>query len=105
MALPGFVLLGGLAVATQLVVIAGVYGYLRYRRPVPHQRTAALLLGGSLCVAFGQLAALGAVGSLRVSPFLSLHEAVLIQKVGLLVAGVGYVGVFAGFVTYSRNVA
>lgn len=103
---PGFVLLGLLAVLFQVVVIAGLYGYLRYRHPVgrPETRTRVvrLLGGGAALAALGQVVALGAIGSLWVSPLLSFERALLVQDAGLAVALVGYLGVGAGFVVHGR---
>ena len=103
---PGFVQLGVLAVLFQLLVIAGFYGYLKWRRSVPHseaQRRAKRVLGiGVGLVALGQLAGLGALGSLRTAPLLSLQQATFVQNTGLIVTLIGYIGVVAGFILYSQ---
>ena len=103
---PGVVRLGVLAVLFQLLVVAGFYGYLAWRNPVPDagERTRAgrLVAGGAALVAVGQLAGLGAVGSLRTSPLLSFDRATSVANGGLVVALIGYVAVGAGFVVYGR---
>lgn len=103
---PGFVQLGLLALVFQLLIIGGFYGYLRYRNPVAdsktRQRVRRVLAGGVCLLAVGQASALGAVGSLRVTPLLSFEQALLIQDAGLLITLVGYLVVFAGFVIHSR---
>lgn len=103
---PGFVQLGALAVLLQLVVVGVFYGYLRVRHPVAdpaaRRRVVGVLAGGSTLVALGQLAALGAIGSLQVRPLLSVRQALLVQDVGLLVALVGYLGLVAGVVMHGR---
>jgi hypothetical protein len=104
--IPGFVQLGLLAVLFQLAVIGGFYGYVQYRRPVTDSeawwRAVKTLAGGICLLAVGQAAALGALGSLRTSPFLSFEQALFIQDAGLLVTLVGYLVVFAGFVIHGR---
>lgn len=104
---PGFVQIGVLAITFQLLVIAGLYAYLRYRQPAgnsaAHQRSTRILWGGAAVAAFGQLVALGAVGSLQVISLLSLSHALAVQDAGLLVALVGYTSVFVGFVMYGRS--
>jgi hypothetical protein len=105
-ALPGFVRLGLLAVATQVVFVGGTHIYFGYRHPVDdavsRRRSTGLLFGGVGVAALGQLAALGAIGSLRVTPLLSFETALALQDAGLLVTGVGYVGVLAGLVVRVR---
>lgn len=105
---PGFVPLGPLAVPFQVLVIAGFYGYLRCRHPVGRPatptRVVRLLAGGAALAALGQVVALGAIGSLRVSPLLSFERALLAGDAGLAVALVGYLGVGAGFVVPGRAV-
>lgn len=104
---PGFVLLGAVAILFQVGVIAAFYGYLRSRhRPADtaeRGRAEALFAGGIFLTALGQFAAIGAIGSLRVSPLLSFEQALLVQDAGLLLAGVGYVGVIAGAVLYPKS--
>jgi hypothetical protein len=104
--LPGFVHLGLLAVAAQVVLVGAVNTYLGYRRPVEdpvrRRRSAGLLFGGIGIAALGQLAALGAIGSLRVTPLLSFETALAVQDAGLLATGVGYVGVIGGLVVRAR---
>ncbi|WP_248895900.1 hypothetical protein [Haloplanus halobius] len=106
MALPGFVRLGALAVVLQLAVVGVVYAYLRHRHPVAdpsvRRRRTRLVLVGSGLAALGQLAALGAVGILRLAPVLSLDAALAVQNVGVLAAALGYIGVIAGFVVHIR---
>jgi hypothetical protein len=103
---PGFVQLGLLALLFQLAVIGGFYGYLRHQHPIDdstaRRRVLKVLAGGTCLLAIGQAAALGSVGSLRVSPLLSFEQALLIQDAGLLLTLVGYIVVFAGFVIHSR---
>ncbi|MEF8807443.1 hypothetical protein [Natronomonas sp.] len=103
---PGFVQLGLIALLFQLTIIGGFYGYLRYRHPVgdpsARWRVLKILAGGTCLLAIGQTAALGAVGSLRVTPLLSFEQALLVQDAGLVVTLVGYLVVFAGFVIHSR---
>jgi hypothetical protein len=104
--IPGFVVLGAVAVLFQLLVIGGFYGYLHYRRPVPDPATrkrAASILGiGAAVAAIGQLVGFGAIGYVRVAGGLTLGQAASIAETGVLVAGIGYLGVFAGFVVHSR---
>lgn len=106
MTIPGFVQLGALAVLFQLLVVVGFHGYLRYRHPIAdpevRRRVVRVLVGGGGLVAFGQLAALGAVGSLWVTSLLSLEQALVVQDAGLLITLVGYLGIFAGFVVHGR---
>lgn len=103
----GFVQLGILAVLFQVVVIAGFYGYCRWRQPVTHSdsrpRTKWLLIGGVVLLTVGQLAALGAIGSTRVASHLSLREAIRLQNAGLLGTVTGYSIVVVGFVRYLRK--
>ncbi|MFD1565656.1 hypothetical protein ACFR99_19205 [Haloarchaeobius amylolyticus] len=102
-----FVKLGILAVLFQVVVIAGFYGYLRWRHPVPHAesrpRTKRLLLGGVVLITFGQLAAFGAIGSTRMASLFSLRQAIRIQNAGLLVTFIGYGILVVGFALYLRK--
>jgi len=104
--LPGFVRLGLLAVAAQVVLAAAVHAYLGYRHPVTNpvsrRRATGLLVGGVVIAALGQLTALGAIGSLRVTPLLSFETALVVQDAGLLVAGIGYVAVVVGLVVRVR---
>lgn len=104
--IPGFVQLGLLALAFQLLIIGGFYGYLRYQSPVTdsntQRRVRNVLVGGICLLAAGQAAALGAVGSLRVTPLLSFEQALFVQDAGLFITLVGYLAVFAGFVIHSR---
>jgi len=112
----GFLSAGALLVLAQLSVVAGLYGYLRFRRPVADatakRRTSALVAGGSGVVAVAQLAAVVlygvAVGSVHL-PFglglpLSLDVLVMVPNGAALATLVGYLGVAAGFVVYSRAV-
>jgi hypothetical protein len=112
----GFLSTGVLLVLAQLAVVAGLYGYLRFRRPVADatakRRTSALVAGGSGVVAVAQLAAVVlygvAVGSVRL-PFglglsLPFDVLVLVPNGAALATLVGYLGVAAGFVVYSRAV-
>ena len=105
--IPGFVQLGIVAILFQGVVIAGFYGYLRWRHPVPDAesrgRAKRLLLGGLVLVIFGQFAAFGAIGSLRVTPLFSLRQAIRIQNTGLLVTLIGYGVLVVGFAPYLRK--
>lgn len=98
---PGFVLLGALAVLFQLLVVVGFYGLIRYRRPIAdsasRRRAVRVVSGGVGLAVFGQLAALGAVGSLRVTAVFSLEQAITLMNVGVLVALIGYAGVCGGF--------
>jgi len=107
--IPGFVQLGVLAVLFQLAIIAGFYGYLRWRHPAPHpevQTHANWTLGaGIVLTILGQFAGLAAVGSLRTVPLLSFQQAMFVQNAGLVVAIIGYLVIIAGFVLYSRSVA
>lgn len=104
--IPGFVQLGLLAVLFQLAVIGGFYGYVRYRNSISdvttRRRVVKILAGGGCLLAVGQAAALGAIGSLRTSPWLSFEQALFVQDAGLLVTLVGYLVVFAGFVIHGR---
>ena len=105
MARPGFVRLGLLAVAAQVAVVVAVHASLGSRLPgsdADRRRSARLLFGGIGVAALGQLAALGAIGSLRVTPLLSFETALLVQDVGLLVTGVGHAGVLVGLVVRVR---
>ncbi|QLD86902.1 hypothetical protein HWV23_14595 [Natronomonas halophila] len=103
---PGFVQLGLIALLFQLTIIGGFYGYLRYRHPVAdsstRRRVMKVLAGGACLLAIGQAAALGALGSLMVTPLLSFEQALFIQDAGLFLTLVGYIVVFAGFVLHSR---
>lgn len=105
--IPGFVQLGILAVLFQLLIIAGLYAYLRWRRSATHDETrtrpAWVIGSGAVLAGLGQLVGLGAIGSLRTSPALSLQEAVLIQNAALAVTLLGYVVAVVGFVLYSRR--
>jgi hypothetical protein len=104
---PGFVQVGVLAVLFQSLVIAGVYGYLKWRRSDPYSeaqtRAKRILCVGVGLAALGQLVGLGTVGSLRTAPLLSLQQAIFVQNAGLIVTLIGYVVVVAGFVLYSRT--
>lgn len=103
---PGFVQLGIGAVLVQLLVLGGLYGYLHHRHPVTdataRRRTATALVAGTTLAMLGQLATLGAMGVLHVSPLLSFEQALLVQELGLLCAVGGYVGVGAGLVLHSK---
>lgn len=103
---PGFVQVGLIAVAFQLLIVGGFFGHLRRRRritdPVARRRVVGIVAFGAVLTALGQLAALGALGSLWVSPALSFEQALLVQDSGLLAAFVGYLVVFAGFVVHGR---
>lgn len=103
---PGFVWFGALVVLLQLLVVGFTYGYVRHRSQVerPSTRRAGdrAVGGGTVLVAVGELAALGATGVVRVSALLSLGEAILVQNVGLVAALVGYLVVAGGFVVHWR---
>lgn len=105
--IPGFVQLGIVAVSFQVVVIAGFYGYLRWRQPVPptdaRPRPPWLLLGGVVLLTIGQLAALGAIGSTRMASHLSLRQAIQLQNSGLLATVIGYGILVVGFIRYLRT--
>lgn len=89
-------------------VVAGLYGYRRWRNPAPPAETRLrvnrILGSGTLLVVLGQFAALGAVGSLRVAPLLSLQQAFLVTDAGLVIVLVGYLAIVAGFVLYGRAI-
>lgn len=104
---PGVVQLGILAVLFQVIIIAGFYSYLRWRYPIPdaelRPRTKSLLLSGLVLVTFGQLAAFGAIGSLRVASVFSVRQAIRIQNAGFLVTFLGYGVLVVGFALYPRK--
>lgn len=103
---PGFVSLGAVAVLFQLFVVASLYWFVRWRRPVAtpatRRRAVRAVGGGVALAALGQLGALGAVGSVRVTAVLSLGQAVTVANAGLLVALLGYVVVCGGFLVHAR---
>lgn len=112
----GFLSVGTALVLAQLAVVAGFYGYLRIRRPVADattkRRTSVLVAGGAGVLAVAQLAAVVlygvAVGSVGL-PFglglpLSFDVLVLVPNGVALATLVGYLGVAAGLVVYSRAV-
>lgn len=106
--LPGFVSLGLLAIGIQMLVVASVAMIIRVRLSVPPEPAATrgrriAGVGVAFAVA-GQLAALLALGSLRMGPWLSLETAIRVQNIGLLVAALGYLGFVAGGVMYLRGV-
>jgi hypothetical protein len=107
-----FLTAGVLVVLVQLLVVAGVYGYLRFRHPVADpaakRHTRALVGGGSGVVAVGQLvavvaygAALGAIG-LPLGLALPFDALLLVPDGAALATLVGYLLVVAGFVLHSR---
>ena len=104
---PGFVQVGILAVLFQVFIITGFYGYLRWRYSIPYaelrHRTKWLLLIGLVLVTLGQLAALGAIGSLRVASIFSLRQAIRIQNAGFLVTFIGYGILVVGLALYPRK--
>jgi len=102
---PGFVQLGVLAVSLQAATIAGLYASLRRRSDSSGDSLRPeLALGVGLTLAVvGQLAAIGAIGSLRTDPLLDLQGTILVQNVGFGAAIVGYVGVGIGVLLYSRR--
>lgn len=104
--IPGFVQLGALAVLLQMVVITAFYGYLRWQTPAPsagtRTRVNRILASGVVLVGLGQLAALGAVGSLRTAPLLSLRQSAIITDAGFIGVLIGYVVTVAGFILYIR---
>lgn len=106
---PGFVLLGSVAVMGQLLVIGGFYWYLQRRRPLTEsavrQRVCRLVLGGMALVGLGQFLALGSIGSLRMAAILTFRQALLLQEGGLVGALLGYLLVIAGFVIHARRTA
>ncbi|WP_415380447.1 hypothetical protein [Halosimplex sp. TS25] len=107
--IPGFVKLGILVIFFQVLGIAGFYGYLRWQHPAADAgsvtRVEWILAGGVGLLTLGQLVGLGAVGSLRTVPLLSLRQAMVVQNVSLLGAFAGYGIVVIGFVLYSRDSA
>lgn len=107
--IPGFVQLGVLATLFQVAIVVGFYGYLRWRSSDPpagtRSRVNRILGCGILLVVLGQFGALGAVGSLRIAPLLSLQQAFLVTDAGFVVMLLGYVVIVAGFVLYGRSVS
>ncbi|MFC7138533.1 hypothetical protein ACFQMA_01630 [Halosimplex aquaticum] len=105
--IPGFVQLGILVIFFQVLGIAGFYAYLRWQRPAAGAgsvtRAEWILASGVGLLTLGQLAGLGAIGSLRTAPLLSLRQAMVVQNVSLLAALAGYGIVVVGFVLYSRD--
>lgn len=104
---PGFVQLGSIAVAAQLLIIAAFYRYLRSRQPLSdpkaRRRTVTIVVVGSMLIAGGQLLALGSMASLRVRDWLTLQQALWLQEIGIIVTFVGYVGVAAAFIWHGRE--
>jgi hypothetical protein len=104
--IPGFVRLGALVVLFQLVFVAACYAYVRYRHPVTdataRTRAARVVAVGTAAAAFGQLTALGAVGSLRVVDVLSFGQATTLANAGGLVALLGYVVTVGGLAGHVR---
>lgn len=104
---PGFVQLGAIAVAAQIVVIGALYGYLRSRQPLPdpeaRRRTLGLVVAGIVLIAGGQLLALGSVGSLWLTDRLTFKQAVWLQDIGLVLSFVGYALVAGGLVWHGRE--
>lgn len=106
--LPGFVSLGLLAIGIQILVVASVAVIIRARLSVPPEPAATrgrriAGVGVAFAVA-GQLAALLALGSLRMGPWLSLETALRIQNIGLVVAGFGYLGLVGGALVFLRAI-
>ncbi|WP_335999078.1 hypothetical protein [Halorientalis halophila] len=106
MTVPGFVVLGLVAVGFQLLVVGGLYWYVNGQQsgadPALRRRAIRVLSVGTVLALGGQAVALAATGSPRVSPLLSLRDAIRVQNAGFLAGGLGYLGVFAGFFLLSR---
>jgi hypothetical protein len=98
LALPGFVRLGLVVVAAQVVLVGGCWAYLRWRADGGRDRRAAGLVGvGTLVAVGGQLLAFGALGSLWTGSALSLGTTLDVVNAGAVGALVGILLVLAGF--------
>ncbi|MFD1512519.1 hypothetical protein [Halomarina rubra] len=102
---PGFFQLGVVVVVVQLLFIAAVYAYLRYRYPLSNpatrRRVTKTLAGGVGLATIGQLTALGAPTSVWVTN-LSFSNATVLSEAGVATALIGYGAVLASFAFHSR---
>ena len=103
---PGFARLGVLVVLFNVLVVAAVYAYLRYRYPVNdravRRRVDWGVGGGTALATLGLLAALGAPGSLWLTDELTFEQATTIVDAGAVAALGGYAVVCVGLAIHVR---